>query len=96
MLANPFLQLYSGQKVIAQNDNWQVFDLLCRRPPVISCQEMNDIIATGLDPCVKDMIGCRQESVILVTLPPGPYSVKLSEASRRIGKGLLEIFDVSN
>ena len=95
VLANPYLQLYSGQTVIAQNDNWQAADLLCRFP-VISCGRREEIIATGLDPCVRDMIGCRQESVILVTLPPGPYSVKLSEASRRIGKGLLEIFDVSN
>jgi len=95
VLANPYLQLYSGQTVIAQNDNWQAADLLCRSP-VISCGGMNEIIATGLDPCVKDMIGCRQESALLVALPPGPYTVKLSEASRRIGKGLLEIFDVSN
>jgi len=95
VLANPYLQLYSGQTLIAQNDNWQAADLLCRFP-VISCGRREEIIATGLDPCVKDMIGCRQESVILVTLPPGPYTVKLSEASRRIGKGLLEIFDVSN
>ncbi len=95
VIANPYLQLYSGQTVIAQNDNWQAADLLCRFP-VISCGRREEIIATGLDPCVRDMIGCRQESAILVTLPPGPYTVKLSEASRRRGKGLLEIFDVSN
>src|SRR5512144_789408 len=46
-LANPFLQLFSGQDVIAQNDNWQ-------DSPTCSgfvCEGAAEIISTGLDPC---------------------------------------------
>jgi hypothetical protein len=37
-LSNPFLQILSGQSVIAQNDNWQA-------------TQQAEITATGLDPC---------------------------------------------
>jgi len=95
VLGNPFLQLFSGQTVIAQNDNWRVTDPLCGSP-AISCGGKTEIIATGLDPCVGNMTGCGLESAILVTLSPGPYTVIVNGVRGRTGKGLVEIFDVSN
>jgi len=92
-LANPFLQLFSGQTVIAQNDNWQVTDPLCGSPSV-SCGGETEIIATGLDPCVGNLTGCSQESAILVTLPPGPYTAIVSGFGGATGVGLVEVFEV--
>jgi len=92
-LANPNLQLFSGQTVIARNDNWQVTDLLCGSPAV-TCEGATEIIATGLDPCVGNLTGCSQESAILVTLPPGPYTAIVNGVGGATGVGLVEVFEV--
>jgi len=94
-LSDPFLQLFSGQTVITQNDNWQVTDPLCGSPAV-SCGGAAEITATGLDPCVGNMTGCARESAILVTLPPGPYTAIVSGVGGGTGVGLVEVFEVSN
>jgi len=93
-LKDPFLQLFSGQTVIAQNDDWQVTKPLCGSPAV-SCGGETDIIATGLDPCVGSMTGCSQESAILITLSPGPYTAHVSAAGGGTGVGLVEVFEVN-
>ena len=92
-LADPFVQLFSGQTVIAQNDDWRVTDPLCGSPAV-SCGGETEVIETGLDPCVGNMTGCAQESAILVTLPPGPYTAIVSGARGGSGVGLVEVFEV--
>ena len=46
-LTHPFLQLFSGQTVIAQNDNWQD----APNCTGFSCGGATQITATGLDPC---------------------------------------------
>lgn len=95
-LANPFLQLYSGQTVIAQNNDWQdtpsCTGLVCGGAPQIA--------ATGLDPCQPNPgqsgspPGCAQESVIIITLPPGAYTAMVSGADGGTGIGLVEVFEV--
>src|SRR6185503_1651285 len=76
-LADPFLRLFSGQDVIAQNDNWQ------DAPSCFggfSCEDAIQITSTGLDPCQPNPgqagppPNCNLESAILVTLPPGAYT----------------------
>ena len=98
-LADPVLQLFSGQTVIARNDNWRTTDPLCGSPAV-SCGGEIEIVATGLDPCQPIELpgqpptptGCIQESVVLVTLPPGPYTAIVSGGT---GVGLVEVFEVN-
>jgi hypothetical protein len=95
-LANPLLQLLSGQTVIASNDNWQ-------DPPSCpgaSCGGAADITATGSDPCQPNPgqadppPGCTQESALLVTLPSGPYTVFVSGVGQPpTGVGLVEVFE---
>ena len=77
VLADPTLRIFSGQAVIAQNDNWQ-------DSPSCSgffCGGVAQIIATGLNPCqsnpgqVVAPPGCTLESAILITLNPGAYTV---------------------
>jgi len=93
-LADPGLQLFSGQTVIAQNDDWQVSDPLCGSPAV-SCGGQAEIVATGLDPCVGNLTGCVKESAILVTLPPGSYTAIVSGVGGGTGVGLVEVFEVN-
>jgi len=93
-LVNPSMQLFSGQTVIAQNDNWQTTDPLCG-PPAEACGGSAEITATGLDPCVGNLTGCAQESAILITLPPGAYTAIVSGVSGGTGVGLVEVFEVN-
>jgi hypothetical protein len=99
-LANPFIQLFSGSTVIAQNDNWQTSDPLCGNMG-FACGGATEITATGLDPCEPNPgqstspPGCSQESTILITLPPGAYTAILSGVSNRTGVGLIEVFEVN-
>jgi hypothetical protein len=95
VLADPILRLFSGQSVIAENNNWQ-------DPPscaVISCGTPAQIAATGMDPCQPNPgqasapAGCALESAILITLNPGAYTVHLSGANGTVGIGLIEVFD---
>ena len=91
-LANPSLRLFSGQAVIAQNDNWQ------DSPSCNGCGGAAQIVATGLDPCQPNPgqasapQDCALESAILITLNPGAYTVHLSGVNGGSGVGLLEVF----
>jgi len=95
-LADPFLQLFSGQTVIAQNNNWQ-------DTPACSgfvCGNAAQIVATGLDPCqanpgqTTSPPNCAQESAILITLPPGAYTAIVSGVGGGTGVGLVEAFQI--
>jgi len=95
-LANPFLQLFSGQDVIAQNDNWQ-FAPSCNG---LVCGTAAQIAATGLDPCQPNPgqttppPSCTLESAILITLPPGAYTAIVSGVGGGTGVGLVEAFEM--
>jgi glucose/arabinose dehydrogenase len=98
VLTNPSLRLFSGQTVIAQNDNWQdassCTGFVCGGP--------GQITAIGLDPCrshpgqATPPQGCSLESAILITLGPGAYTVHLSGADGGSGIGLVEVFDADD
>ncbi len=98
VLANPSLRLFSGQTVIAQNDNWQDAPSCAG----FICGSAAQITATGLDPCQPNpgqrwlRQGCALESAILITLSPGAYTVHLSGADGGTGIGLVEVFDADD
>ena len=98
VLANPTLRLFSGQAVIAQNDNWQDAPSCAG----FVCGGAGQITATGLDPCQPNPgqpaapPGCALESAILITLNPGAYTLHLSGANGGTGVGLIEIFQVQD
>jgi hypothetical protein len=87
-LANPVLQIFSGQSLIAANDDWQQI-------------QQQEILATGLDPCRPNPgqssapPGCSLESAILVTLPPGAYTAVLRGAGGGTGVGLVEVYELT-
>src|ERR1051325_10730522 len=95
-LANPFLRVFSGQDVIAQNDNWQDAPS-CNG---FVCGTAAQIAATGLDPCQPNPgqtvspPSCTLESAILITLPPGAYTAIISGVGGGTGVGLVEAFEM--
>lgn len=97
-LTNPFLRLFSGQTVIAQNDNWQDVPS-CGG---FTCGGAAQIAATDIDPCQPNpgqgaaSAGCVLESAILITLNPGAYTVHLSGVNGETGVGLVEIFEADD
>ncbi|MDD5434604.1 MAG: hypothetical protein PH343_04170 [Nitrospira sp.] len=101
VLANPTLRLYSGQNVIAQNDDWQTSDSLCSAPAV-SCGGAPEITASGMDPCQPNAgqtiapPNCSRESAIYVTLPPGAYTATLNGVNNGTGVGIVEVYEVSS
>jgi hypothetical protein len=86
-LANPFLQLFSGQTPIAENDDWQVALPLCQQSGH-TCGDAAAIAATGSAPSHP------LEAALLITLPPGPYTAIVSGFGGSIGVGLVEVFEV--
>jgi hypothetical protein len=89
------VQLFSGQTVIAQNDNWQDAPSC----PGFVCEGATEILNTGLDPCTPNPgqssspQNCALEAAILITLPPGPYTAMVRGADGRTGVGLVEVFE---
>ena len=89
VLRDPFLRIFSGQTLIAQNDNWR------------DTQEQA-VVSTGLDPCRPFDLGgsaptgCSRESAVLLTLDPGAYTAIVSGVAGETGIGLVEIYEVDN
>jgi hypothetical protein len=98
-LANPVLQLYSGSTVIAQNDDWET-QTCTPSGPLVACGDPTQIIATGMDPCQPNpgQMGappdCTLEAALLVTLPPGGYTMIVSGVGDGTGVGMVEIFEL--
>ena len=98
-LADPFLQIFSDQSLIAQNNNWQSVDPVCASAG-FTCGAPTEISATGLDPCRPlpgqsvSPPGCVQEAAVLITLPPGAYTAMESGVGGGTGIGLMEVFEI--
>jgi hypothetical protein len=99
-LPDPVLQLYSGQTVVARNDDWQSVDPLCSTG-ASPCAPINQIQGMGMEPCHGYQAGgaaptgCSRESAMLVTLQPGPYTMIVSGSGGSAGVALLELFEVN-
>jgi aldose sugar dehydrogenase len=95
VLADPVLKVFSGQNVIAENNNWQD----APNCALIGCGTSAQITATGMDPCqpnpgqISAPAGCALESAILIALNPGAYTVQLSGVNGTTGIGLIEVFE---
>ncbi len=79
VLANPRLELFSGPRRLAANDDWQnsaeVFALF------------SSVGAFGLGQSSRD-------AMLLLTLPPGVYSAQVSGEGGTTGNALVEIYEV--
>ena len=84
VLANPVLQLYAGQVVIAANDDWG------------GAANASAIQAGGFAPPNSlesaILVTLAQESALLVTLNPGAYTAIVSGSGGGTGIGIVEVF----
>jgi hypothetical protein len=81
-LGDPVLTVYAGQAVVASNDNWSV---------------TSDITALEAATRAVNAFPLPPESTdaaILLTLPPGAYTVEVKGKAAAEGVALLEIYDV--
>lgn len=77
-LDDPVLRVFAGSAVIAANDNWD-------RDLVLAAAA----IAVGAFP-----LNSRQDSALLLTLPPGSYSAQVTGARDATGVALIEIYEM--
>jgi hypothetical protein len=97
VLSDPYLQLFSGSSLVAQNDNWQDSPHCDSQ---FGCGDASHIAAAGFSPCEPNPdqasapANCHREAAILISLPPGAYTAVLGGIAGGTGVGLVEIFDL--
>jgi hypothetical protein len=80
-LADPALTLYRGDSVLAQNDDWET----SRSSGTIAAVAAR----LGAFPLKAESL----DAALLVTLPPGGYTVVISGAEGAAGLALVEVYD---
>jgi hypothetical protein len=81
-LPDPVLTIYSGTRVVAQNDRWE-------------SAENSAAIATATRRIgAFDLAAGGEDAALLITLPPGAYTVEVKGKAAAEGVALLEIYDV--
>lgn len=89
-LLDPFLEIYRGETLLRENDDWDsppngqtALRDAAKKVGAFALMETRDTaLRTGLD------------SAMLITLPPGSYTAKLSGFEGATGIGLIEIYEV--
>ena len=89
-LLDPFLQLFRGETLLRETDDWdspgagqEQLREASRRVRAFPMMEVRDsVLRTGLD------------AAMLVTLPPGSYTAKVSGFEGATGIGLIEIYEM--
>jgi hypothetical protein len=85
VLADPYLELHDGTgATIATNDNWKTTNL----GGVLTSSQVIDIIASTIAP------SSNQESAIIATLNPGPYTAVVRGATNDTGIAVVEGYDL--
>ena len=79
-LPDPELQLFSGSTVLESNTAWGG-----------NAQVVSAASSVGAFPWSS---GASKDSALLVTLPPGAYTVQVSGASGDTGVALVEVYEV--
>jgi hypothetical protein len=77
-LDDPVLRVFAGGTVVAANDNWD------RDPALVAAAA-----AAGAFP-----FNSRQDSALLLTLPPGSYSAQVTGVREATGVALVEIYEL--
>jgi hypothetical protein len=81
-LADPVLTVYSGQTVVASNDAWS------------SGTAAPSVSAAASAVGAFALPAGSQDAALLITLPPGPYTVEVKGKGSATGVALIEIYDV--
>jgi hypothetical protein len=81
-LADPILTVYSGQQVVAQNDRWE------------TGENVTAVAAATKSAGAFALAGNSEDAAMLITLPPGAYTVEVKGKQDTEGVALLEIYEV--
>lgn len=81
-LADPVLTLYSGSQVIATNDRWETAE----KPAALA--------ATTKFVGAFNLANGSEDAALLITLPPGAYTVEVKGKNGEEGVALLEVYAV--
>jgi hypothetical protein len=81
-LADPVLTIYSGQTVVATNDRWE------------AAGNAAAVLAASRTSGAFILAANSEDAALLITLPPGAYTVEVKGKSEGEGVALLEIYEV--
>ena len=80
-LRDPILTIHSGQEVVAVNDRWDATDGVA-------------IVAASKTAGAFNLAANSEDAALLITLPPGAYTVEVKGKGETEGIALLEIYEV--
>lgn len=81
-LADPILTIYSSQNIVATNDRWE------------SAENVTAVIAASKNAGAFNLAANSEDAALLITLPPGAYTVEVKGKSETEGVALLEIYEI--
>lgn len=82
VLLDPQLEVFSGGTVIEANDDWSAESGAAEEVAATAARLGAFVLETG-----------SKDAALLLTLPPGAYTVQMSGVNGQTGVGLLEIYD---
>lgn len=88
-LADPRLSVYAGSTVIAQNDDWGTPQVLSSMQTPATANE----VANAIQSLGAFTLG-QKDAAVVMTLPPGGYTVQVSSSNAQTGVALLEIYEL--
>ena len=91
-LGDSQLKIYSGNTLIAQNDDWATPQSVGANAAATGAEIAAAASATG----AFNLPAGSKDAAVLVTLGPGAYSVVVSGAGGATGAGLVEVYEVAN
>lgn len=87
-LADPHLELLSGTEVIAENDNWGT-------PVGAAAASATTLTDTFAQAGAFALPAGGRDSALLVNLPAGSYTLKVSGVANTTGTALVEVYDLT-
>lgn len=81
-LADPLLQIYRGETLLRENDDWD------------TPSSAQPALRTAATQVGAFALTSRTDSAMLITLQPGAYTAKVSGFSGETGVGLIEIYEM--
>ncbi len=89
-LLDPFLQIYQGENLLRENDDW---DSSASAQPALS-EASTRVGAFAMTPTRDPVTRSGLDSAMLITLQPGNYTAKVSGFQGAVGVALVEIYEL--
>jgi hypothetical protein len=87
-VSDPVITVYSGTKVVGQNDNWETEDAS------VTGSTAADIRAAGSASGAFPVPAGSADAAVILTLEPGQYSAVVTGANNSSGAAMVEVYEV--